>query len=151
MNFVIMKRLLILIAFIICVGSEATIGRAQPPSQATSRSDEIRNERMAKETAVRPDDPGRAERAFVRVQDIAEMFTSSPSGLRAKLSSAAPGWDGLVLGSGFSVGAEYRRIDLASGEVALRTSAVGTTKASYLFDAQLTFPRLGGDRVTVDT
>jgi len=153
-NTAIMK-LLPLVALELCVTTTLLLGQTAPPQQPTSRVEEILLERSEKQKASRPDETERTaervEAAFVRAQDIGEMLTASRSGLRLKMSSTAPGWDGLVLGSGFSLGTEYYRPDLTGGEMAFRASAVGTTKSNYLFDTQLTFPRLLRDRMIVDT
>lgn len=145
-----LKRLLFICACICCLAPRSLV-HAQSQTAPASRADEIREARRAKQPSLRPDGPDQIERTFIRVQDLAEKFTSTDAGLRLKLSSSVPGWGGLITGSGFSVGTEFYRPDLAGGEVAVRASAVGTTKFSYLFDTQLTLPRLAGDTVSVDT
>src|SRR5262245_11671092 len=148
-------KLLPFVALKLCFASALLLGQTTLPQEPRSRAEEILLERSEKQKVSGPDEAERtaakAEAAFIRAQDIAEMLTSSRSGLRLKMSSTAPGWDGLVLGSGFSLGTEYYRPDLTGGEMAVRASVVGTTKSNYLFDTQLTFPRLLHDRMIVDT
>jgi outer membrane protein assembly factor BamA len=145
------KRLFIALIVAVCFSTDAGIFlHAQSPQQ-TSRADEIRQEREEKQKSLRPEEQSRGEQIFDKTEDIAEKFTSSASGVRMKLSSDAPHWGGLVSGSGFSLGGEYYRPDLAGGEVTIRTSAVGTTKKNYLLDAQLILPRLAANRMFFDT
>jgi len=120
-------------------------------AQSTSRAEEIQNERASKEATLTPDKPDKIEHGFARAQDFLEAMRSGRDGFRIKLTSTAPGWDGFILGSGFALGAEFIRPDLLEGEVVVRTSAVVTQKRNYLFDAQLTLPRLFGDKMIVDT
>lgn len=49
---------------------------------------------------------------------------------------------GLPSGSGFALGPEYFRPDLAKGQVLFRASAIGSAKLWYLVDTELQFPYL---------
>jgi hypothetical protein len=116
-----------------------------------SRSAQIEQERQKKAAQLEPDKPDRVERAFIKGKRVLDLIlVSPPAGIRPKFSSSAPGWGSLVLGSGFSVGPEYYRPDLAKGEMVFRASVIGTTKHNYLFDSQLTFPRAAGNRMIFD-
>jgi outer membrane protein assembly factor BamA len=147
-----MPLLTVIVALIVCLSFETTSVSGQSPlaRQVMSRADEILSQRVAKKSALRPDEPGKLEQAFVQAQDVVEKLTASRSGLRLKFSSAAGGWEGLVLGSGFSLGPEFHRADLAGGEATFRASAIGSLKKNYLFDTQFTLPRLASDKVIVD-
>jgi outer membrane protein assembly factor BamA len=147
------KLRLFVIAFVPCIIAQSTFLSAQSPpeAQSTTRAEEIQNERAAKEATLTPDKPDKVEQRFARAQDILEAMRTGRNGFRVKLTSTAPGWDGFILGSGFSLGAEYIRPDLLNGEVVARASVVVTQKRNYLFDAQLTLPRLFGDKMIVDT
>ncbi len=116
-----------------------------------SRSAQIEQERQKKAAQLKPDEPDKGERAFIKGKRVLNLvLLSPPAGIRPKFSSSAPGWGGLVLGSGFSLGPEYYRPDLAKGEMVFRASVIGTTRHNYLFDSQLTFPRAAGDRMIFD-
>ena len=116
-----------------------------------SRSALIEQERQKKAAQLKPDEPDKGERAFIKGKRVLNLvLLSPPAGIRPKFSSSAPGWGGLVLGSGFSLGPEYYRPDLAKGEMVFRASVIGTTRHNYLFDSQLTFPRAAGDRMIFD-
>jgi hypothetical protein len=123
---------------------------AQAIPTPSSRVEEIQARRLARQSQLTPAEPDKVEQAFVTAQDVASRITASPSGLRLKFSSTAPGWGGFIPGSGFAVGGEYFRPDLSSGQVVFRTSAVGTTKSNYLFDTQVTFPQLMNARLMAD-
>jgi outer membrane protein assembly factor BamA len=116
-----------------------------------SRQEQIEKEREQKARHLIPAAPSRAELLFTKYEFPLTALLATPSpGLRPKFSSSAPDWGGLVLGSGFSLGPEYYRPDLAKGNVYFRTSAIGTTKLNYLFDAQLRFPQVANNRLTFD-
>jgi hypothetical protein len=120
-------------------------------SGAPSRGARIERERKEKAGQLKPDEPGKAEREFEKYEYLADTIFAAPrAGIRPKFSSSAPGWGGLIVGSGFSLGPEYYRPDLAKGEVVFRTSAIGTVKQNYLFDTQLTLPRAVDNRMVFD-
>src|ERR1044071_6159842 len=136
----------------------AVLFLATPPVRAQegsggmlSRSAQIEQERQKKAAQLKPDEPDKVERAFIKGKRVLDLvLVSPPAGIRPKFSSSAPGWGSLVLGSGFSLGPEYYRPDLAKGDMVFRASVIGTTRHNYLFDSQLTFPRAAGNRMIFD-
>jgi hypothetical protein len=93
------------------------------------RSVQIERERREKADQLKPDEPEKAEREFEKYEYLADTIFAAPHArIRPKFSSSAPGWGGLIVGSGFSLGPEYYRPDLAKGEVIFRASAIGTVK-----------------------
>lgn len=122
--------------------------RAQSPGTGTpaTRSEEIESARRQKSAQTAPQAaPSMLERALrnVRRYKLLERFTSGTQGLRAKLG-------GLVTGSGFAMGPEYVRPDLAGGSVKFRTSAVGSIHRFYLMDAELSMPQLADGLVFIN-
>ncbi|MEW5978638.1 MAG: BamA/TamA family outer membrane protein [Acidobacteriota bacterium] len=116
-----------------------------------TRLEQIEKERRAKAANPQPAHPNRLKRILDATENvILASFENPPAGLQPKLSSSARGWDGFVPGSGFSLGVQYYRPDLAKGEIASRSAAVGTLEQNYLFDTQLTLPRLAGNRLVLD-
>ncbi|MBS1855284.1 MAG: BamA/TamA family outer membrane protein [Acidobacteria bacterium] len=110
-----------------------------------SRAQEIQVARQKKAGELEPDETSKPERVLVAIKDrrLVERFTSGVAGFRLKLG-------GLVSGSGFAVGPEYLRRDLADGGFVLRTSASVSAKRYQLYDLQFTFPKLAGGRMFAD-
>src|SRR5213083_2162480 len=80
---------------------------------APSRSAQIEEERERKAARLKPDKPEKTERRFIQIKSVGDyVLAAPPAGIRPKFSSRAPGWGGLVLGSGLSLGPEYYRPDL---------------------------------------
>ena len=111
-------------------------------AQVDSRAAEIEAERDKKSRTLQPDLPSRPERIFRKIEDdkILERITAGIAGFRIKFG-------GLTTGSGFAVGPEYLRQELAGGEVTFRGSARGSLKKYVLLDLELDMPRLSNDRV----
>jgi outer membrane protein assembly factor BamA len=103
----------------------------------------IEAERRAKSAVLDPDEPRRAERVFIRIQDIVERIFGNTSGFRPRVG-------GLATGSGFAAGVEYFRPDLANGEILFRSSANVSMRRYELADVQLAFPHLASGRVFLD-
>ena len=114
-------------------------------SEEATRAQEIEAARQEKAGQLAPDDTSRLERALVVIRErkLVERATAGIAGFRVKLG-------GLASGSGFALGPEYLRRDLADGEVIIRASARATAKAYQLYDAQLTFPKLKRQRFFAD-
>jgi outer membrane protein assembly factor BamA len=110
-------------------------------AQPDSRSAQIQAEQDAKSASLKPETQSKTEQVMLRFKDdrILERFTDGIAGFRVKLG-------GLVSGSGFAAGPEYKRTDLADGKLALRTSAEWSTKGFSKYDFEAGLPRFGGDR-----
>lgn len=113
--------------------------------QAGSRVAEIQAARLRKAQQLAPDEPPKVEQFLRAIKDkkILERFTAGIAGFRLKLG-------GLTTGSGFALGPEYLRRDLADGAVLVRGSARASAKKFQLFDLQLSFPKLADGRAFVD-
>lgn len=109
-------------------------------AQYASRAAEIEAAREAKATQLTPDEQSATERFLLAVKErkILERLTAGIAGFRVSFG-------GMVAGSGFALGPEYLRTDLAEGQVNLRGSARGSLKKYTLLDLGLSLPRLAGD------
>ena len=115
------------------------------PAQVASRAEEIEAARQEKAKHPAPADTSKLEQALLAIKEkkLVERFTAGVAGFRVKFG-------GLVSGSGFALGPEYLRRDLADGGVIVRASASASAKRYQLFDVQLTFPKLARQRLFVD-
>ena len=110
-----------------------------------SREAEIESAREQKSGRLAPDDPSRVEKALVEIKErkILERLTAGIAGFRLAFG-------GLITGSGFALGPEYLREELADGRMVVRGSARASLKKYYLLDLGLRLPRLAGDRIILD-
>ena len=110
----------------------AAIAVAQP----NSRTEELERRREA-EGGVYPDERSRVEEAFIWIADrrILERLTRGIGGVRVMFGN-------LITGSGFAVGPEYYRDELADGAVRFRASARASLRKYVLGEVELSFPRL---------
>jgi outer membrane protein assembly factor BamA len=113
--------------------------------QIDSRAAEIEALRAQKASHLKPDELSRAEQTFLKIKEekIIERITAGIAGFRVKFG-------GLVTQSGFALGPEYLRQDLANGNVIFRGSAVGSLNKYIKVDLQLTLPKLANDRLFLD-
>jgi hypothetical protein len=105
--------------------------------QAATRAETLEKQQQEKARKLRPEEPSRAEQAIIKY--IGENPLQRPfagiTGLRIRFG-------GLPSGSGFALGTEYYRPDLAKGQVLFRAAAIGSAKLWYLVDTELQFPHL---------
>jgi outer membrane protein assembly factor BamA len=115
------------------------------PAQVSSRVQEIETARQQRTPQLAPDEVSKLERFLLTIKEkkLLERATAGVSGLRIRFG-------GLVSGSGFAIGPEYLRRDLADGGVIVRGSARASLKRYELFDLQLTFPKLASEKAFVD-
>jgi len=115
------------------------------PAQISSRAEEMEAARQEKAQHPAPDDTSKLERALLAIKEkkLVERITAGVAGFRVKFG-------GLASGSGFALGPEYLRRDLADGGVIVRASASASAKRYQLFDVQLTCPKLARQRLFVD-
>ena len=118
---------------------------AAAAAEVDSRTGQIEADRDAKSSQLSPEETSRLARILLRIREdkLPERFAAGVAGFRVKLG-------GLVSGSGFAMGPEYLRRDLADGQVMVRGSAVASFKAYQLYDLELGLPRLAGDRLFLD-
>src|SRR5215212_4564130 len=84
----------------------------QLPADDDSRLAAIAAQQEQKAADVKPDQPNRAERWFLKVKEHAwvERFTSGADGFGPKFGGMAPG-------TGIALGGSYRRTDLFRGSM----------------------------------
>jgi hypothetical protein len=118
----------------------AAVASAQP----RSRAEELERRRDS-EGGVYPSERSRVEEAFVWVADhrILERMTRGVGGVRVMFGN-------LITGSGFALGPEYYRDELADGAVQFRASVRGSLREYLLGEAHLSFPRLLNRRGFLD-
>ena len=114
-------------------------------AQVSSRAAEIQAARARKAQSLEPDETSGTERALVHFKDakLLERISAGIAGFRLKLG-------GLVSGSGFALGPEYLRSDLARGEIIFRSAAQSSFKGYRKFDLQFSLPGFAGDRLFLD-
>jgi hypothetical protein len=114
-------------------------------AQHSSRAAEIEAARQEKAKQLQPDETSGAEKTLVEIreQKIIERITAGIAGFRLTFGN-------LATGSGFALGPEYLRRDLADGQVVFRGSTRASLKQYYLMDLQLSFPKLAGNHVFAD-
>jgi outer membrane protein assembly factor BamA len=102
-----------------------------------TRVAEIEAQRDRKEAALKPDTVSPTEERLRRLRDEKwiERFSQGFNGLRLRLGN-------LVTGSGFALGPEYFRGDLAGGNLEFRAGASFSFSAYQKYDVALTAPRL---------
>jgi outer membrane protein assembly factor BamA len=112
---------------------------------AQLRTDLLESARDAKEAALTPERPPKAERGIVRAEDSLayRLLTGEARGFGVAFGQIAPG-------SGFSVGPKYKRTDLLSGRLTFSVEARATITESYLGRMELSLPHLLDDRGSLD-
>jgi hypothetical protein len=104
------------------------MGQSVSPA-ITSRMDQIEAERARKAAALAPDEPGKVEKYFDRIEDV---FRRSPVRI---------GVGGLGPGAGFAVGSEFHRYSSAD-RVRSRLWGTASVNRFYSVGTGLEFPRI---------
>ena len=108
-----------------------------PPllAQFSTRASEVEAARDRKAQSLQPDIPNRLERGLTYIKDkkVLERITAGVAGFRLKIG-------GLVTGSGFALGPEYLRRDLADGRLVFRSAVQSSFKGYQKYDLQLSLP-----------
>lgn len=114
-------------------------------AQVDSREAEIEAARQEKAGRLKPDRVNKAEGTLRYIKDhkVLERVAAGISGFRLKLG-------GLVTGSGFALGPEYLRRDLADGEIELRIAAQSSFKSYQKYDLQFSVPSFAHDRLFLE-
>jgi outer membrane protein assembly factor BamA len=101
--------------------------------------------RQQKAARLQPDEPGSVEYVLdvIKEKRIVERLTSGIAGFRVHLG-------GLITGSGFALGPEYYRRDLAHNQIRVRASARASLRKFYLMDAGVSFPSLADNHLFLD-
>ena len=114
-------------------------------AQHQTRAEEIEAARKKKAESLKPEVEYGIEKRMNKLdQDrVIERLTVGANGLGVRLG-------GLPTGQGFALGPQYRRQDLANGNLTFRTSAAASLSKALLFDVQLTAPKLAGGKMFFD-
>ncbi|MEZ5351272.1 MAG: BamA/TamA family outer membrane protein [Bryobacteraceae bacterium] len=99
-----------------------------------------RNRAIAAESQARPESEKKGG-LFSKIDTRAVIDALSGGGTGLSMR-----FGGLVTGSGFGLGPEYYRPDLANGNIAFRAFAVGSIRKYYLLHTSLSFPRIYSNR-----
>ena len=112
-------------------------------AQATSREEEIKQQRTDKRARLWP------ERTSGVVQQV-NKFTERGLLEGAQSGKGNNGFQfllgGMRSGNGMTFGLGYRRVDLWGERLGFRTTVRGTILEAYMFDAEVNFPRLNTRR-----
>jgi outer membrane protein assembly factor BamA len=106
-----------------------------------SRAAKIQAERRKKAADLHPEVVTDAEQALLTFRDkhILAKVQYGIWGFRPRVGA-------LVTGSGFALGPEFYRDDIADGRVSVRVTTQFSFKAYQLYDAELAFPKLFDER-----
>ncbi|MDX2151219.1 MAG: BamA/TamA family outer membrane protein [Bryobacteraceae bacterium] len=107
-----------------------------------TRAEEIEQQRLRRLAKLQPETTTSTESFLVKVRDqkLLERVFGGIGGLRVRFG-------GLATGSGFALGPEYLRRDLAGGELTFRASARASTRGWQLYDLELRAPNLLNNRM----
>jgi hypothetical protein len=107
--------------------------------QYTTRIETLEAQQKEKAASLTPARPGRAEQFFNKFigENPLQKSLGDIPGLHIRFG-------GLPTGSGFGLGLEYHRPDLAKGRMSFRTYAIGSNKLWYSTGAELQFPQIAG-------
>ncbi len=110
-------------------------------AQDDSRAATIAAQQEQKAAEARPDQPGKVERVLLTVKErdwVQRTFTAD---------GFAPKFGGMAAGTGFGIGARYKRSDLLGGQLHFTTSATTSLRGDRRLDVELTAPKLAGGKV----
>jgi len=122
---------------ILLLAGFASILSAQPQT----RRELIEEARTQKAARLEPDSPGAWEQRLIFIKDnkVLERITAGFGGLRVKMG-------GMPNGSGFALGPNYFRDDLARGEFVLDASVQASAKRWLKYEVHLRAPAFAGNR-----
>ena len=108
---------------------------APAQGQIRSRAQQVEAARDRKAQTLQPDAPSALEQrlSYIKEHKVLERITAGVAGFRLKLG-------GLVTGSGFALGPEYLRQDLAGGRMLFRAAEQSSFKNYHKLDLQLGLP-----------
>jgi outer membrane protein assembly factor BamA len=115
------------------------------PAQVSTRTEEIEAARDKKAQQLQPDTPSGTEQFLVEFQRrrILERITAGVYGIRLAFG-------GLATGSGFALGAEYLRPELANGQAVFHGSIRGSIRRYHAMDLGFSLPKLAGEKISLD-
>lgn len=111
---------------------------------AQTRTSEIESARDGKTAALVPESVSRVEALMLEVKQrkLIERLTAGYNGVRVTIGSMATG-------SGFAIGPELVREELAGGKLRLDASAMFSTRQWQKFQAGIAMPRAAGGRLAL--
>lgn len=117
--------------------------RAQ--GQVQSRAQEIEQARDEKTKKLEPDNPSMFEARLIEIKDkkVLERISAGIGGVRIKIG-------GMPTGSGFAVGPDYFRNDLARGKVTVNAGVTASTARWLRYYAGVSLPSLANDKLFWD-
>lgn len=132
-----LSRFILLVTIVAAAASPALA--AQEPQ---TREEAARREREAKSKTLKPSEGSRLERILLKLENdrILERLLNPAEGFYPKIGHVTPG-------SGFSLGAGYRRATLFGERAELTAFAAGSFKKYWMVDARLAMPALAGGAV----
>ena len=135
---------MLILRWVIAAGATVLIAQDNAPDPPT-RLETIERERAEKAKHLAPETLTRSERFFETLtrRDVPDKIFGMFPGLRVKFG-------GLYTGSGFALGPEYFRPDLANGNAVFSASLVGSTRKYYAIETVLSFPHIAANRFEVD-
>lgn len=112
------------------------------PAQSQTRRELIEEARTQKAARLEPDAPGTWEQRLILVKDnkVIERITAGYRGVRVKMG-------GMPNGSGFALGPNYFRDDLARGELVLDTSLQASTRRWLKYEVLFRAPSFAGNKL----
>lgn len=136
-----MRRLGFIVLLLLAAGLPDRVA-----AQAVStRQESLRRQREEKARNLEPPRRGGLENGLYQIQDkrLVEVFQGGYRGFHPKVG-------GLVTGSGFALGTEYRNDALAERDVVLRASAQASFIGYQHYEFQFGLPEVAGGRVLLD-
>jgi hypothetical protein len=111
-------------------------------AQVSSRTEEIGKAREAKAATLGPDEPNKWEQRLIYIKDakVLERLSAGVAGVRLQIG-------GMPTGSGFAIGPNYLREDVARGKVRVNAFALVSTRRWFKMGAGAAVPSLYRDRL----
>jgi hypothetical protein len=131
----------ILIAALASLGAPASLHAQEPETRAEA----LGLEREKKAAALKPPEPSGMERFLLDLENgrLFERILNPAEGLYPKIGN-------ITSGSGFSLGPAYRKPGLLGGHADFSAFAAASLKKYWMIEGRLKFPRLAGERASID-
>lgn len=133
---------LLLAPAVVSAQTVPSVVAGDPSTPETTRAEELRKAREARQDTVQPRRPTTLEKWIGKIEPIVMPPSVEGAvfrrGFYPRIGSVAPG-------SGFSIGPGYRYEGLADGELDVNVSARASWKQYWALEGRLEMPRLNGD------
>src|SRR5690349_5021042 len=132
-------------AMVYCCSLAAQSPPATESRTYNSRTEEIQAAREDKQAHPEPDEKSTIESVliYVKQHDLLSKWKYGFHGIKPRIGA-------MIVGSGFAFGPEYRRPDLAKGNISFRATTQVSTHWYQLYETDLAFPRLANDRAFIN-